>query len=173
MNLVSQVGIRGFIKVVARDAATGRVLYREDKPNLIVAGSKYALARMLSQRSDGPTYDPAWERIWAIHIGDSNTPPTTSQTALLGTNTLKKAVNQPVTIVNPATTSGIVETQVTFGTGDFNGYNIQEVGLFTRGSDGGNLSNSDIRMLARQIHGKIEKSVSMTVTYTWRYQITV
>jgi len=168
--IISRVKPQGFLKIVARDVRTGRVVFREEKPNLVTIGTKGIIARLLTQLPGNAVEN---DRIWAIHIGNSNAPAVTNQTGLQGTVITKKAINQPMTIDSPAETSGIVEAEVTFDTTDHVGESICEVGLYSRGSDGSNLNNSYAKMLARQVHGEVIKTSNITITYTWRFQITV
>lgn len=169
-EFISQIKIRGHLSIVARDARTGRVVFREDKPNLVVQGTKGVVAHLLAQVTGT---DANENRIWGIYVGDSSDPPVSSQTALLGAHITKKAVNQPMTIIAPEATSGIVEAEVTFSTTDHVDEYIREVGLFSRGNDDDPTVSTTATMMARQIHGEIFKTAAITVTYTWRYQITV
>lgn len=169
-EFISQIKIQGFLTIIARDAKTGQIVFREDKPNLVVQGTKGVVAHLLAQISGT---DANENRIWGIYVGDSADVPISSQTALQGSNVTKRAINQPMTIVPPEATSGIVEAEVTFGTTDHVGQYIREVGLFSRGNDDDPNVSTSATMMARQIHGEIYKTASITVTYIWRYQITV
>lgn len=169
-ELISQVKMQGFLKIVAREVATGRIVFAEEKPNMVVVGTKGVLARLLTQLAGNPVN---YDRIWGIYVGDSNLAPTTSQTALQGTHVTKKAINQPMTIVSPAESSGIVEAEATLGASDHVDQYIREVGLFSRGNNNDPSVTTGAQMMARQIHGEIYKTAAITVTYTWRFQITV
>ena len=163
------VRVQGAIKIEIFDARTGKFLYRvTDKPNLVCADTRVALTSLLDQSGGNLPY----YRLWSIYVGDDNTPPATSQTALIGANQFGKVVVQPVTIIPPAN-SGIIEVEMTLAAGDNNSQYLRECALYTRGdADAITLPpNVNTRMLARQIHGEIYKTAGITVKYTWRYRI--
>ena len=180
MKPTDQITPKGFLQIQVFDAKTGEELrkMRIEKPNLITQGSKRALTRLLSQEGfvDNPhvagTHNPMEYRLWAIYVGDDNTAPATTQTALQATagNTTKKVVTQPVVITGEYT--GIVEVEITLTVSDHNDKYLRECGLFTRGDNDAPASASNVSMLARQVHGEIYKTTAITVKYTWRYQIT-
>jgi len=170
MNLIDGLKLEGHLVIEARDFRSGRLIKRIDKKNLICQNSWFSIGKLLSQPSSGDPLE--YYRIWAIYVGDSNTAPASSQTGLLGTNTLGVAVTQPIS--ESSNSSGTVLTlEMTLGTGDFNGNVLRECGIFTRG-DADTVpptTPSTSLMLARQVHSDISKSSSMTVKYTWRYRI--
>jgi len=165
---------KGFLKIQVFDAKSGAEIRRIEKPNLIVQGSKRALIYLLAQDpavgSPSIPYDPNEDRLWSIATGDSATAPATSQTALQGTSVTYSTIVQPATIISEY--GGIVEVEATFDETMHNLSYMREVGLFTRGDHAVPASASGKTMLARQIHGEIYKTASITVKYTWRYQIT-
>jgi len=171
MIISSKIKVYGQVIIVVRDVRSRRVLNRLSAHNLVVAPTKLALADLLTQQSTDPNA-AEYNKIWAMYVGDGTTTPATSDTGLAGSNLFGKAVDQPIT-KNSGGVDGLVEATMTLESGDANGITLSEVGLFTRGD--GTLANPPAaaqRMLARQLHGTIEKTSGITVAYKWLYQIT-
>jgi len=115
--------------------------------------------------------DYTYNKIWAIYVGTGTTPPTTADEHL-GAVAFKKACDQPFFTVS--TSAGTVQVQMTVETTEGNGNVFTEIGLYTRGSeDNPNTPTVGAVMLARQIHGDIEKSSAMSIEYSWTIQVTV
>jgi len=172
MENVDKVTPKGLLKIQVFDSKTGKEIreLRVEKPNLITQGSKKALSRLLVQDDGVLTYDPTYNRLWAIYVGDDNTAPATTQTALqAAVNVTKKEITS-FTITGEY--SGIVEVEATLTDSDHNDKYLRECGLFTRGTLDDPASSAGVSMLARQVHGDIYKTSAITVKYTWRYQIT-
>ena len=170
MEFHDSVKVKGYLKVQVFDVKTGEEIWREEKDNLICKNSRLSLTRLLAQRS---TDTVEHYRIWSIYVGDSDTAPATTQSALQGSNIYGKAVTQDIVIVG-AVDSGILEVEMTLSAGENNNQWIKECGLYTRGDvDAVSVPpDADAQMLARQIHGAIYKTSGIAVKYTWRYQIT-
>jgi hypothetical protein len=171
MKLHDSVNITpvNLVTIRVRDAMTGELIRLIKGHNLVCKGSKEAILRLLAQRSDEPNAAD-YNKVWSIYVGDGTATPAATDTDLDGTNRLGVAVSQNIT---KDEVNGYVEPTMTLGSGDFNGYDITECGLFTRGD--GTLPttpSADQELLARQVHGAIAKTAAITVQYTWRYQVT-
>lgn len=173
MQFTDLVGLKGHMRVRVLDAKTGRELRCEEKPNLVCVGAKKAVTRLISQASvqgGSPTDDDFLHtKLWAIYAGTGNTAPTVSDTGL-DVVAFKKACDQPFSV---DLTGGEVECQMTVESGEGNGNTYQEAGLFSRGNydDPNTVGIADVLMYARQLHGQIEKTSSISIEYTWRFQI--
>lgn len=171
MDLLQGVSIKGEIEVRVIEDKTGRILEQFKKSNLVCNGAKEAMVRLLAQASlhgGSPSNEDFEEtKLWAIYVGTGTTAPVVTDTDL-ETPVFKKACDQPFSV---NTTTGVVEVQMTIATGEANGNTLTEVGLFTRGdNDDPNLTSDDL-LFARQIHGAIAKTSSISIEYTWRVQI--
>ena len=173
MQFTDLLELKGHMRVRVLDAESGKELYREEKRNLICVGAKKAVTRLVSQASvqgAPPTDDDFLHtKIWAIYAGTGATPPTVNDTDL-DTVGFKKACDQPFSV---DLTNGEVECQMTIESGEGNGNTYREAGLFSRGdADDPNTGGiADVLMYARQLHGQIEKTSSISIEYTWRFQI--
>lgn len=169
MELKDSVALGNTVTIRICDAKTGELLEERCSHNLVCKGSKEAILRLLAQRSDEPNAAD-YNKVWSIYVGDGTATPAETDTDLAGTNRLGVAVSQPIT---KDETNGYIEPTMTLGSGDFNGYSITECGLFTAGDETlPTTPSADQELLARQVHGAIAKTASITVQYTWRYQVT-
>jgi len=170
MQLTDSVYVKGYLKIEVFDAKSGRFLYNvADKPNLICKNTKISLTSLLDQSGGNLEY----YRLWSIYVGDDNTAPATTQTALVGSNQFGKTTL--LSIIPPAD-SGIIEVEMTLASGEHNNEYLRECALYTRGNTDSiiypvSAGNTDAKMLARQIHGDVYKTSGITVKYTWRYRI--
>lgn len=162
--------LKGFLKIQVFDAKTGEELRAIEKPNLVCVGALEAMERLMALRGAPHNDDADDERIFSIHVGDSDVTPVTSQTDLQGASTFKKAVTQPISIDVEGTT-GFIQCTMTLESGEANGITIRECGLFSKGTDAGGMG-AGVRMYARQVHGTIEKTSQIRVAYKWNYQVT-
>jgi hypothetical protein len=161
---MDQISPKGYVVIRVLDAE-GREIQREEKPNQICVGTKEAIAKLLSQQSGT---DAEYNKLWAIYAGTGTTPPTVNDTAL-ETVVFKKACDQPFSV---DTVNGIVEVQMTIESGEGNGNTFTEIGLYSRGDNDVPGSATGQLMYARQIHGAIVKTSSLSIEYTWRFQVT-
>lgn len=167
MQLMDSIRLKGHIRVRVLDAKTSAELYCEEKSNLVCIGARQAVTRLISQQTTPDDYEET--KLWAIYAGTGSTPPDVNDTEL-DVAAFKKACDTPFS-VNLST--GEVEVQMTIESGEGNGYTYQEAGLFSRGdNDDPNAGGiSGVLMYARQLHGQIEKTSSISIEYTWRFQI--
>jgi len=164
---MEKLGFKGEFTIRVRDAKTGEVLREIRKSNLVCVGARNAVIKLISQQTLPDDY--SFNKIWAIYSGTGTTPPTTLDTALESA-AFKKACDQPFTV---NLSSGWVEVQMTMESGDGNGYAYTEMGLFSRGDNDDPTLTAGASMYARQVHGAIEKTSSLSIEYTWRFQVTV
>jgi len=167
MQFVDNVKLKGHVCVRVLDAVSGAELYREEKSNLVCIGARQAITRLISQATTPDDYEET--KIWAIYAGTGSTSPDVNDTTL-DVVAFKKACDQPFS-VNLST--GEIECQMTIESGEGNGYTYQEIGLFSRGNndDPTAVGITGVLMYARQLHGQLEKTSSISIEYTWRFQI--
>lgn len=158
----------GRIKVETIDAKTGEVTVVTDKPNTLCKGAIRAMTRLASQ-SD-PAYHPEYDKIWAIYVGDGTATPAASQTSLMGANIFRKAVDPPSVSVD----TGIVNITMTLADIEANDIAISEVGIFSRGDNDipDSADPNTVEMYARQLQATVVKKPSMSIRYSWTFQIT-
>lgn len=171
MKLTSGIRLRGHLTIRILDR-TGREKERIEILNTICEGTELTLERLLSQETG--VYIPNENRLWAIYAGTDNTPPAHDDTAL-GAQAYAKACVQPM-IVSEGGVAGLLVCQMTMPAGggpaeNGNGNTFQEAGLYTRGDDDDPAVTVGALMLARQIHSAITKDSSISIEYTWRFQI--
>lgn len=158
--------IVGRLTIRVLDAMNGHEIRRIDIKNLVVNGAKEAIAALLTNSNVDR------HQIWAIGAGDGTDTPTVADTDLKGTKTYKKKYTS-----RTGTTGGLVEIQTTFTTTEGNvlgtGEYFTEAGLFTRGDADWNYSPpaANSGMIARQLHAPIHKDSSISLEYTWRFQV--
>lgn len=172
-KLLDGIPMRGDLTVTVKDAATRETKRRIEIRNKITFLAADVLVELLAQRTTDPT--PARGRVFSMRMGSSNTPASRADTNL-GAFVVGKALAD----VNKVTgVPGELEFVVTLEAADGNGETLCEAGLFTAGS-AGSPSPSDAagtapgtpRMIARQIHPPIPKTVSITIEYSWRIAFT-
>jgi hypothetical protein len=161
------LSFKGEFTIRVRDAQTGEILREIKKSNLVCVGARESVLKLISQQTTPDDY--VLTKLWAIYSGTGTTPPTTTDTAL-ETVAFKKACDQPFTVNLSA---GWVEMQMTMESGEGNGNIYTEMGLFSRGNNDDPTIAAGALMYSRQIHGAVEKSSSMSIEYTWRFQVTV
>ena len=167
MKVIEKSLIKGHLIIRVIDGKSGKELWRVDKPNLIVNGTKAVLTRLLDYTN------PEQNQVWTIGAGDSNTSPSVTDTDLLGTKTVKKKYDSR-TIDESA---GYIELEMTLAPGEGNvlltGEYFEEAGLFSRGDNDDPDLTSGETMMARQLHAPIHKDNSISLEYTWRLQVAI
>jgi len=169
MKIVEKPLITGHLIIKVIDGKSGNELWRVDKPNLVVNGTKAVLTRLLNYTN------PEQNQLWAIGAGDSNTSPSVTDTDLQGTKTVKKKYDSR-TIDESA---GYIELEMVLGTGEGNvlatGEYFEEAGLFTRGDldDPEAPGLTGETMMCRQLHAPIHKDNTISLEYTWRLQVAI
>ncbi len=167
------IPMRGDLTITVKDAVTGEQKRRIEIRNKITFLAADVLVELLAQRTTDPA--PATGRVYSMRMGTSNTPASRADTNL-GAFAVGKALGD----VNKVTgVPGELEFIVTLESADGNGNTLQEAGLFTAGS-AGSPSPSDApgttpgspRMVARQIHPPIPKTVAISIEYSWRIAFT-
>ena len=133
------------ITIEVKDAQTGKVIRTIHEHNLVVNAGKDLLRDFL--------YGDAVTGLTHFGVGNGTTAPALAQTNLTGTSTYRFA------ILSLIETPQQLQTVHILGTGDANGENLTECGLFTAFTSG--------TMYARATHTLVAKTAAMTITYTW------
>lgn len=165
------IPMMGTMRVAVRDARTDRVLRRFVIRNKITFLAADVLVELIAQRATDPT--PARDLVYSMRMGSSNTAPTRSDTNL-GAFIIGKQLAD-VDKVNGA--PGEITFLATLATTDANGSTLREAGLFTAGatpstSDAPGTTPGVTRMLARQVHPDVPKTVAIAVDYSWTIAFT-
>lgn len=181
MLVGSVIRMWGHVKVEGVLASNGRRVVFYDSHNLIVNNGLTVVSELLGQAL-ATTNAPAasYNGIGSIWVGGrttgllstaGTTTPAASQTGLQGTLVQRLPVLSSGVTFN--TTPISVDFRASLGTTQGNGYDIEEVGLFTAGS---NPANPDLaaagspapRMFARQVVPTITKTSALALDFTWR-----
>jgi len=172
-----KVKLHGYLRIRVLDGKTGKEIRRIEKPNLVCVGAKTAIAKLLVPATQD---DKDYNQIWSIGSGDDNTPPSVSDTDLIGSKTFRKVCDSRT--YNAGGVQGLVEVVVTYGVSEGNvlssGEYFEECGLFSRGNSDtlpgggtGGMTTGSL-MYARQLHAPIHKDNTIALEYTWRFQVT-
>ncbi len=150
--------LRGDIQIEIRRAGEERPLRRYAIRNTIVLGGLNSPLYLWSQDTGSPT---DW-RIVRLIPGTVGTPPTTGDISLLGALPLADYINLTPADRTVLPASGELVIRGVLSTGQAVGQTLREIGLF--------LGNG--QLFARQVHPAIQKTGSISVTYTWRIAVT-
>lgn len=160
VKIQSGIPMRGDMRVVARDAKTGRVIRRIEIRNTITFICTTALVKLLAQRAADPL--PSTFKLTELRVGTGTTPPVRGDTALVtavpsidGGYVTINDVDKLLTTLDPLFE---LRNTVTLQAGAANGYTLTEAGLFA----------ADGTMFARQIHPAIPKTAALVIDYDWR-----
>jgi hypothetical protein len=172
-KLQDGIPMRGDLTITVRDAVTREQKRRIEIRNKITYLAADVLVELLAQRTTDPASDTG--AVFSMRMGTSNTPAARTDTNL-GAYVVAKELGD----VNKVTgVPGELEFIVTLEDVDGNGNTLQEAGLFTKGdavspsaSDAPGTGPGDPRMIARQIHPPIPKTVAITIEYSWRIAFT-
>lgn len=169
--ITAQIPMIGVLQVTTRDARTRAVIRTHVIRNKITFLTADVLVELLAQRTTDPV--PARQLIHSMRMGTSNTPAARSDTNL-GAFVIGVALGD----VNKITgVPGELQLVATLESGDGNGNTYREAGLFTAGaspstSDAPGTTPGSTRMLARQIHPDIPKTLSVIIDYQWAISFT-
>jgi hypothetical protein len=174
------IKMRGDLRIIVRDSATGRRLRTIEIRNKITFLAADVLVELLAQRATDPQ-PPGFpiaaapvktpNELFSMRMGSSNVPASRADT-----NLGAFVVGKQLLDVNKVTgVPGELELIASLGAADANGVTLQEAGLFTRGSalapspsDPPGTVPGQPRLFARQIHPAIPKSTAISLDYSWR-----
>jgi hypothetical protein len=169
--MTAAIPMIGVLRVTARDARTRAPIRTIEIRNKITFLTADVLVELLAQRATDPV--PARQLIHSMRMGTSNTPAARSDTDL-GAYVVGVALGD----VNKITgVPGELQLVATLESGDGNGNTFREAGLFSAGaspstSDTPGTTPGTTRLLARQIHPEIPKTVSVIIDYSWTIAFT-
>lgn len=178
-QIISKMGMRGFLTVRVLDALSRRTLRRLDIPNQVCVGAKDALQRLCTQTDPTDVDECLLFSLWAGTDGTAPTPADTSLICAVGAQ-FRKVYDVAFPIIDVGGVTGLLEVQMTMEAAEGNGAPnpvYREVGLFSQGppatpiglqTPGIGVGNA--RMYARQVHAMIEKTAAIAIQYNWRFQ---
>jgi len=137
------------VTIEVRDAKTGKLIKREYRHNLVTLATRNAIRDWLNGAGNTLT-------ISHFAVGTGTTAPTANDTALV-----TEVFRDVVTKRTPD--AGKLTIQYYLPSTAANGYSLAEAGLFNASSGG--------TMIARVTYQPINKTASLTVTYTWEINI--
>jgi len=189
------IPLRGDLRIVVRRADTGAVHWRYEIRNCITNVALKSLVNLIAQKNIGPVL-PDDFAVSYLRVGGY---PTGSPVAMV--SPVRTDINLQLSLPNATnpfrvildnstkylTVSNPFEMKIiaSLGTGDLNGNDLTEAGLFIRGGttitspapptspaqDPADLTHYP-EMFARQIHPAIPKSNAFVVDYDWRIAFT-
>lgn len=162
----------GTIKMVVRDAKTGRVRRRVEVRNKITFFAADVLVELLAQRAGDL---PLQDFIYSMRMGTSSTPASRSDTNL-GAFAIGVVIGD---VGKVDAGPGSITFIATLESGDGNGNTLTEAGLFTAGaspstSDSPSTTSTPgtTRLFARQIYAPIAKTSAIVIDYAWTISFT-
>lgn len=151
------IRVRGDVQIELTRVGAERPFRRFTIKNTIVLAGLNSPLYLWKQDIGSPS---DWQLTQLI-AGSNGTPPTVGDIALVaavpGGDITLSASDRTL-----STSTGELILHGTLTTGQANGYTLREVGIF--------MGNG--QLFARQIHPAIEKTSSITVSYTWRIAVT-
>jgi hypothetical protein len=172
----NNLGLYGVMTVSVYDVKDGknqRVL-RLVKKNQITNKGREVVLELLTQSPTGNIFqqNPSYNQLWSLAIGTGTTPPTLGDTGLVAPIAwdgrflldAERALNL---------TGFEINITKAVPAGAATGSMITEAGIFTRGDNDNPLSAGNKQLYARQVHAGILKSLNMSITYDWRFGVTI
>lgn len=165
------IPMMGIMALWIRDAKTGLVIRHFEIRNKITFLAADVLVELIAQRTTDPV--PARDLVYSMRMGSSNTAASRSDT-----NLGAFIIGKQLADVNKITGApGELTFTASLSTSDANGTTLREAGLFTAGAAP---STSDVpgtapgvtRMIARQVHPDVPKTVAIAVDYSWTIAFT-
>lgn len=144
----AKIRLRGFARAVGYDSITGEVVCERRTANLVVAGGRAEILKLIATGGGG-------NRISHAGVGTSNQAPATNDPGLIAATENRQAVTASLN-------GGTVDFSFSFASTDVN-TTLQEVALFASSSSG--------TLFARATHSQIVKSTAMTLAYTYQLQL--
>ncbi len=148
-----KIGIQGFVRTLAVDAKTGKVLAERKTKNVVVDGGRDEIIRLISTTLSGT-------KITHLGLGTGTTAVNVTQTNLVASTGARAAL-----LTGSLLTPGTVQYTASFDTAFASGsVPLCEVGLFNSSSSG--------TMFARALFGTITKTSEMTLAFTYQLNFT-
>jgi len=175
------IPIRGDLRVTVRHAASGTVKFTYEIRNTVMYSGLKSLVNLVAQKT---TITPADYAIKYLRIGTGAVAPVRTDLDL--TLPAPNAVTPHTLVLGDAekfltTVAPSFECKIitTLGTGDLNGLNLTEAGLFIRGTTVPTPPGSPPiyggfypELFARQIFPAIAKTIANVVDFDWRLNFT-
>lgn len=161
----------GRVGLVIRDARTREIHRRFEIRNKITFLAADLLVELLAQRTTDPT--PARNLVYSMRMGSSNTIAARSDINL-GAFAIGKVLGDVGKVTGAR---GEIQFVATLDSGDANGTTLREAALFTAGaspstSDTPGTAPGSTRMIARQVHPDVIKTISIAIDYSWTIAFT-
>jgi len=177
----NNLGLYGVMTVSVYDVKDGknqRVL-RLVKKNQITNQGREVVLELLTQvpliGGVGNVFQkhPDYNQLWSLAIGTGTTPPTLGDTNLVAPIAWDGRFN-PLDVERAVNLTGF-EINITKAVPALvaTGSTITEAGIFTRGDDDDPLLAVNKQLYARQVHAGIVKTATMSITYDWRFGVTI
>jgi hypothetical protein len=165
-NTTENFALRGVLKIVVRDAATGAIKRTQVINNQITYLFATILTELVCQRSTDPA--PLQDALYSMRMGTGTNQPTRSDV-----NLQAYVIGYALPDVNKVTLApGEITLIATMPSTDGNGSTFSEAGLFSGGtamstSDTPGTAPGTTRMIARQVYSPIAKTSAVTIDFSW------
>jgi len=169
------IRVQGFLEVMRRDVATGRVLSAWERKNVITYAGLESINKLQAPNAALGTNVQRENQIRSMRFGTVNTLPQRTDTSLLSEGMVdgvpvRIELNDARRIVGAA---GAVEYVATLAAGIGNGLVYREAGLFTRGTEDDPVLTQGAIMFSRQVFPDQPKNASVELEFRWRITYTV
>lgn len=169
MHFIDTIKMTGTLVIHVRQGDGGPILRTISKRNTITFDASEVVRQLVAQRATD--YDPSNLMLGSMRFGTNNTTPSRYDTNLHAEDpTLRKQLTDAKKINGLV---GELLLQATLSTTEGNGDTLCEAGLFTAGAGAWNDPvGGSLKIFARQIHGAIAKTSSISLDYNWTLQFT-
>jgi len=155
MRTKSSMNLEGHLQIIIY-GALGEVLKRFAIKNTITFDGELSVLNLWAQNVGVAT---DWQ-MQELRVGASAIPPTKSDTSLGSPHGTVMSLSPASRIINPSTNQ--LTLSGSLGVGILTGVYLREVGIFSGNG----------KMLTRQVHPEILKTVPITVSYSWIMAVT-
>lgn len=168
MHFTDTLKMKGTLVIHVRRGDHGPIIRTITKRNTITFDASEVVRQLVAQR--GSDYDPAELMLGSMRFGTNDTTPSRYDTNLHAEDpTLRKQLTDSKKING---LPGELILQATLTTTEGNGDTLCEAGLFSVGTLWNGAVGGSLKIFARQIHGAIAKTSSISLDYNWTLQFT-
>lgn len=168
MHFIDTLKLKGTLVIHVRQGDHGPIIRTITKRNTITFDASEVVRQLVAQRATD--YVPAELMLGSMRFGTNNTTPSRYDTNLHAEDpTLRKQLTDSKKING---LPGELILQATITTSEGNGDTLCEAGLYTVGTLWNGAVGGSLKLFARQIHGSISKTSSISLDYNWTLQFT-
>lgn len=170
---MQKLNVQGHLTIEA--VYDGRREVLSDKKNQIVNQFLTTLSELITQEASTIPAELATHSLW-VEASDTALTSGVDETDTGPEGTVIKRIKLDRASdvdSNLSSTPGLSEFRATLGKNEGVGETIRAAGLYTEGNDPNDLDNADVRLIARQLFGAIDKDDQFALEFTWRIQFSI